>query len=115
MRPLTWDSDVSPAKKRRVHPVDLRDLMCDTCPARYPWIGTLQETVDRARVAQWKIYDGPSFLGTMVKWTFCPQCFGTGSPPRPNSRHVLEGQMDLPGLEAPAPVPKGKRNSREMS
>lgn len=103
------------AKKHQVHPIDPRDLVCDTCPARYPWAGTLMATLARARVARWHVYDGPSVAGTPMKRTFCPKCFSTGTPQRPNVNHVIEGQLDLPGLFTPVPVEKSKRNKRQMS
>ena len=103
------------AKKHQVYPIDPRDLVCDTCPKRYPWADSALETTSRARVAGWHVYDGPSVAGTPMKKCFCPSCFKTGAPQRPNVNHVLPGQLDLPGLFTPVQVPKSRRNNREMS
>lgn len=105
-----------PKKKHQVHPEDPRDLVCDTCPQRSPWMDTVQATVDRAVFRGWRVFDGPSLTGKPLKVACCPECLRTGAPARATGTPVLKGQLDLPGLVTPVPVAKAKRsNRRQMS
>jgi hypothetical protein len=80
-----------PAKTRTLIPSDPDDLICATCPERYPYRGDAARTRASARVAGWHILEGP--LGLTVQ-AVCPTCVGT-----PRSRipapAVLEGQVDV--------------------
>ena len=76
-------------------PVSPGDLVCDTCPARYPEAG--ESTKERARVAGWHVYDGLSLAGTKIRKRFCPDCFNRGRLKAPNRNTVMEGQLDLLG------------------
>jgi hypothetical protein len=100
-------------KKHQVHPEHPGDLVCDTCPNRSVWMDTVEATLDRARFLGWRVFDGPGMTGKPLKVACCPECFRTGAPARPASTAVMENQLELPGLIMP--VPKSKRNKRQMS
>lgn len=105
-----------PKKKHQVHPVHANDLVCGTCPARSPWMDSVATTVDRARVAGWRVFDGKSVTGKAIRVVCCPACLKTGAPARPTGTPVLPDQMELPGLITPVPVPRKRTNSkRQMS
>jgi hypothetical protein len=104
-----------PRKKHQVHPIDPRDLVCDTCPNRCPYGASPAATEEMARVRGWRVFDGPSLTDKPLKVACCPECFRTGTPARPTGVPVLEGQLDLPGLITPIPVQRSKTNKRQMS
>lgn len=96
-------------------PSDPDDLICDTCPTRYSYRGSVLRTRESARAAGWHILEGPLALAVRA---LCPECIGTHRSRTP-APPVLEGQSDL--LEdlgiTPEPVQKetkGKKR-REMS
>jgi hypothetical protein len=103
--------------KHQVFPIDPRDIVCDTCPARSPWSSSVATTEDRARFKGWRLFDGPGLTGKALKVACCPACFRTGAPARPSVTAVMEGQEDLLGLITPVPVPKKNTRSskRQMS
>lgn len=76
---------------------------------------TAEATRERARVAHWHLYQGPSMTGKTLDLVLCPACFKAGGDRRPTGTPVLEGQLDLPGLITPVPVAKSKKRKREMS
>jgi hypothetical protein len=95
-----------PKEKHRLHPEDPRDLVCGTCPARYPYQETPLGTRERARVAGWHVYQGPSMTGKTLDLALCPGCFKAGGEKRAPRVQVLPDQEDLLGLITPLPVPK---------
>lgn len=76
-------------------PIHPNDLICDTCPARVPWMDTEAATVERGRARGWHIYRGPSVAGTMISKTHCETCINRGRPQRPDRNTVLPDQLDL--------------------
>lgn len=89
-----------------VIPNDPNDLVCDTCPQRFPWKGELFHTLEAARVKGWHIYrevkaqidrTSGARLGQVVvdQRVLCPQCVGTPRSKLPPAPEVLEGQADL--------------------
>lgn len=101
-----------PKKKHQVHPIDPRDLVCDTCPKRYPYADTPAGTRERARVAGWRVFRGPSLTGKELDKVTCPACFKAGGEKRPSGTVVLADQEELLGLLTPFPVEKKRRGSR---
>jgi hypothetical protein len=94
---------INPAKKT-ILPADPDDLICDTCPERFPYAGDMFRTFERARVRGWHIYqhikvEVPRTIGEPVTTVdtriLCPACIGTPrSRPEP-APLVLEGQADI--------------------
>lgn len=106
---------MTPKVKHRLHPDHPDDLVCDTCPVRYPYAATPEETRDAARFRGWRVYVGAGMTGKPLNVVCCPACFKTGAPPRPNATVVLEGQLDLPGMITPVQVEKYKKSNRQTS
>jgi hypothetical protein len=106
-----------PKKKHQVFKEHPKDLVCDTCPERSPWMDTEGATVDRAVFKGWRVFKGPGLTGKPLNVACCPGCFRTGAPARPSSAAVMEGQEDLLGLITPVPVPKktARSGKRQMS
>lgn len=95
-------------QKLTIQPADPDDLICDTCPERYPYNGSIFTTFESARVKGWHIYQhvqatldrntgspvGPATVDTRI---LCPSCIGTPrSRPQPPPQ-ILEGQSDIFG------------------
>lgn len=112
-------------KQKTAIPQDPDDLICDTCPERFGFRGTLAKTDERARVGGWHIYRGYAYqrvedtVRTFITRILCPNCIGTNRTKIPAPR-VLEGQADILAdlgvqvseEEKPAP---SKRKRREAS
>lgn len=117
--------------KETLIPADPDDLICDTCPTRFPAKGDTFRTFESARVKGWHIYQRVQvqmstsltddvhdkiIVDTRI---LCPECVGTPRSKLPPAPLVLEGQADI--LEDLAievkPVEKEKKNpkGREMS
>lgn len=90
--------------KETIIPADPDDLICDTCPTRYPWKGETFRTFESARVKGWHIYQelkaelsrgtGQSAVTVFTK-ILCPECVGTPRSKLPPAPLVLEGQADI--------------------
>ena len=90
--------------KAVVIPADPDDLICDTCPNRYPYQGETLRTFESARVKGWHIYQqvtargsrstGESSVRIFTK-VLCPECVGTPRSKLPPPPAVLEGQADI--------------------
>jgi hypothetical protein len=107
------------AEKRTILPADPDDLICDTCPERFPYAGDMYRTFERARVRGWHIYQRvqlqmisgvpqPVVVETKI---LCPECVGTPRSKLPPAPAVLEGQADILedlGIQV-KPVEKEKR------
>jgi len=87
-----------------VIPSDPDDLICDTCPNRYPYKGDLLRTFEAARVRGWHIYQHiqtqyTQSTGEMINIVdtriLCPECVGTPRSKLPPPPKVLEGQADI--------------------
>jgi hypothetical protein len=93
-----------PPTRVTVIPADPDDLICDTCPERYPSQGDVLRTFESARVKGWHIYQN-----VMIKYSrgtgerdfdvdtriLCPKCVGTPRSQLPPAPTVLEGQADI--------------------
>lgn len=105
--------------KAVVIPADPDDLICDTCPERFPYKGDTYRTFEAARVKGWHIYQKVQFqlvngqpqpvvVETRI---LCPVCVGTPRSKLPPPPAVLEGQADILedlGIEA-APVERERK------
>ena len=99
-----------------MHPDHPNDIVCDTCPARAPWMGSKEATEDSARFKGWRLFDGVSLTGAPMRRACCPGCGSNAVPRPPSARAVMEGQLEFPGLALPVPGGKKKRGGkREMS
>lgn len=96
-----------PTKTRQtIVPADPDDLICDTCPERFPYKGDTFRTFEAARIKGWHIYQkvemqldkvtgfqiGPNRVYTRI---LCPTCIGTPRSKLPPPPVVLEGQADI--------------------
>lgn len=95
--------------KQTLLPADPDDLVCDTCPERFPYKGDTYRTFEAARVKGWHIYqhivatytragDPAGVVRNIDTRILCPQCVGTPRSQLPAAPTVLEGQADI--LEA---------------
>lgn len=90
--------------KQTVIPADPDDLICDTCPQRYPYRGDTLRTFESARVKGWHIYQHVKVEmsrstghrdATVVTRILCPECVGTPRSKLSPAPLVLEGQADI--------------------
>lgn len=94
-------------QKQTIIPADPDDLICDTCPERFPYAGDMYRTFERARVRGWHIYQhiqaamtrGDDPAGTVNVHVetriLCPTCIGTPRSRLEPGPAVLEGQADI--------------------
>ena len=79
--------------KRTIIPADPEDLICATCPARFPFQGDRRATVDLASTKGWYVHVKFKF-GMEVVDSLCPECAGTPRTRVPPPM-ILEGQEDI--------------------
>lgn len=93
-------------QKLTILPADPDDLICDTCPERFPYKGDTYRTFEAARVKGWHIYQhiqatlsretyGPVGPATVDTRILCPQCIGTPRSRLEPPPVVIEGQADI--------------------
>lgn len=89
-----------------VIPADPNDLICDTCPERFPDKGDTYRTFEAARVKGWHIYQSVQLqldrrtgeqagTGKVDTRILCPACVGTPRSKLAPPPVVLEGQADI--------------------
>lgn len=90
-----------------LRPGDPDDLICDTCPERFTFRGSVARTIDAARVAGWHIHPED-------RKRLCPTCVGTPRTQAPRVA-VMEGQTDVLAELNITWEPVVKRKGRELS
>lgn len=95
------------SKTQTLRPGDPDDLICDTCPERFAFRGTIARTIDAARVAGWHVHPED-------RKKLCPACVGTPRSKVPRV-DVMEGQSDVLTELNITWEPVVKKKGRELS
>lgn len=77
-------------KTQTLRPGDPDDLICDTCPERWTFRGSVTRTHESARVAGWHIFTEENRPPRKL----CPTCIGTPRTRAPKV-DVMDGQADM--------------------
>lgn len=76
---------------------NIGNLSCDNydlCGNTFPEQGSVGDTLARARVRGWHVFQGRTYGFMLVNWYLCPECVGKRAR-LPKAPAVLPGQEEL--------------------